>query len=361
MDRVYLVPGFFGFANLGDLRYFGHVVPLLRGVGEVEVVPTHPTASLTARARLLHDAVAATSKEGDRVHLIGHSSGGLDARLLVSPGARLGNGLDPSAVAARVRTVVSVATPHRGTPSAEVFTTVAGKALLRALSLMTIVVLRRGGLPLQALLQVSDLLVSSEKLIASDPKMLDEVFSGLLGELSPERREQVEAFFAAMGEDQGLLPQLMPDAMALFDATTTDRPGVRYGSVVTRARRPGMVGVASAGLSPVAQAGFVWFTLCWGLASRFGDPELEGSVREALTWRYPGLGPADNDGMVPTLSQPWGELIRAVDADHLDVIGHFGDRSTDPPHHDWFTTGTGFDHPAFEATWADVAQFLEAT
>ncbi|MCA9490285.1 MAG: triacylglycerol lipase [Myxococcales bacterium] len=358
MDRIYLVPGFFGFANLGDLRYFGHVVPLLRDHGEVEVVSTHPTASLTARARILHDAIAASSKPGDRVHLVGHSSGGLDARLFVAPGAKLGNGLDPSAIAERVRTVVTVASPHRGTPSAEVFTTVAGKALLRALSLMTIVVLRRGGLPLQVVLQVSELLVSSEKLLASDPKMLDEVFSGLLGELSPERRRQVETFFTAMGADQGLLPQLMPDAMTLFGATTADRPGVRYGSVVTRARRPGMVGVASAGLSPVGQAGFAWFTLCWGLASRFGDPELDPTLRQALAERYPGLGPADNDGMVPTLSQPWGELIRAVDADHLDVIGHFGDRSTDPPHHDWFTTGTGYDRNAFEATWIDIAQFF---
>lgn len=44
--RIYLVPGFFGFANFGDLKYFGHVRDFLRRAGlgaEVHVVPTRPT------------------------------------------------------------------------------------------------------------------------------------------------------------------------------------------------------------------------------------------------------------------------------------------------------------------------------
>ena len=54
--HVALVPGFFGFANLGDLAYFGHVHAFLngayraRGIEPVlHVVKTHPTASVVRR------------------------------------------------------------------------------------------------------------------------------------------------------------------------------------------------------------------------------------------------------------------------------------------------------------------------
>ena len=54
---IYLIPGFFGFSNLGRLRYFTHVDRFLRerlaerGVdARVSVVRTHPTASLSVRA-----------------------------------------------------------------------------------------------------------------------------------------------------------------------------------------------------------------------------------------------------------------------------------------------------------------------
>lgn len=50
--RVYLVPGFFGFANVGGLGYFSHVHRILeadlkeRGVrAEVHLVKSLPTAS----------------------------------------------------------------------------------------------------------------------------------------------------------------------------------------------------------------------------------------------------------------------------------------------------------------------------
>lgn len=363
MDRVYLVPGFFGFANLGDVRYFGHVARHLEdaGVDAVHVVPTLPTASLPRRAGRLHAFIAATASAGDRIHLIGHSSGGLDARLLVSPGSTLGEGQDIEPIASRVATVVSVATPHRGTPSAAFFGTFAGKSMLRALSLMTIVVLRHGGAPLGQLMRLSDLLLSAERLLQANPDVLDEVFRGLLGELSPDRRLEVEAFFKDVGEDQALLSQITPDAMAVFGAATGDRPGVRYGSIVTRARRPGLGGIVSAGISPVAQSAFAWFTVCWNLASRLpAPPALDPKVEGVLTARFGDLSAADNDGMVPTLSQPWGTLIRAVDADHLDVIGHYSDPEVDPPHYDWFTTGTGFDRDQFTATWTDVVDFLRA-
>ncbi|MGC4000600.1 MAG: hypothetical protein QM767_25400 [Anaeromyxobacter sp.] len=61
--------------------------------------------------------------------------------------------------------------------------------------------------------------------------------------------------------------------------------------------------------------------------------------------------------MVPTLSQVWGQVIAAVWADHLDVLGHFDHATHVPPHHDWLTSGTGFNRKVFEALWRAVVAF----
>ena len=54
--HVYLIPGFFGFANFGRVRYFAHVGDHLervmreRGVEpSIHQVPTLPTSSITSR------------------------------------------------------------------------------------------------------------------------------------------------------------------------------------------------------------------------------------------------------------------------------------------------------------------------
>jgi len=58
---------------------------------------------------------------GQRVHIIGHSGGGLDARFLVSSGGRN--------QAHRVASITTICTPHRGTPIADVAAGVSGRAL----------------------------------------------------------------------------------------------------------------------------------------------------------------------------------------------------------------------------------------
>ncbi len=364
MHHVYLVPGFFGFAHLGGMKYFGPVQQHLGACwpeARVHTVPSHPTASLRERARRLHDHVSATSGPDDAVHLIGHSSGGLDARLLSTPGVALPGVQDPEPVAQRVRSVVTVATPHHGTPSAEFFSTLAGKQLLRVLSLTTLVTLRYGRVPVSVLVMLADWLRrGTSYLVEASPLMIDNVFDELLVEFTDERRGQVRQFFADVGEDQSLLPQITPDALHVFNAATGDRPGVRYGSVITRARRPGLVSALAAGWSPYAQTAHGSFVFLHTLAAQWTAAPLDPEHAAALAQRWPdGVTGGDNDGMVPTLSQPWGQVIRCVDADHLDVLGHYGDTDADPPRYDWFTTGTGFGRDLFEATWTDIAHFCE--
>jgi hypothetical protein len=68
--------------------------------------------------------------------------------------------------------------------------------------------------------------------------------------------------------------------------------------------------------------------------------------------------PSANDGVVPTTSQLWGDVIDAVRGDHLDVIGHFAAPAYVPPHYDWLASGTGFDRPRFEMLWHRVTAYV---
>ena len=362
--HVYLVPGFFGFTSLGELGYFTHVIDFLapRLRAEVHVVTTLPTASLPRRAALVVQAMADTMRPGDQAHLIGHSSGGLDVRLAVAPGVALDTPIDVERFARAVRTVVTISAPHHGTPLASFFASLLGQRLLELLSLTTMAVLRFGGLPIGILLQLGGILARLDDLVGLNSALLDELFEQLLANFTPERRVAVETFLKDVSRDQALLPQLTPEGMEVFNASTRDRPGVRYGSVVTRGRPPGVLSTLAAGLDPSAQATHVIYQALYRLASRTPvrrAPAVPRTAGRVLRRAYGALpGAHDNDGVVPTRSQPWGDVLHAARCDHLDSIGHFGDMAHVPPHVDWLTTGTGFDREQFEALWSDVVSYL---
>jgi triacylglycerol lipase len=370
-DHIYLVPGFFGFANLGELKYFGHVRQFLvqhsaaAGLNaRVHVVKTHPTASLPTRAARLFDAIATTPRAGrGAIHLIGHSSGGLDCRLALAPDVRLPTSVDRQLYTNRVRSVVTVSTPHHGTPVASFFTGLLGQKLLQVLSLSTIYMLRFGRLPIAVLLQLGSVLTRLDNL-GMNSALLDELFGKLLRDFSIGRRRAVQRLFHEVALDQGLLLQLTPEAMDLFNALTHSHPGVRYGSVTTRAQAPGVRSTLAAGLDPSAQATHAIYRTLYRLAAqtpRARWAQLSADQRRMLRRAYGTLPTMKaNDGLVPTRSQVWGDVIHAAQADHLDVIGHFGDPSSAPPHFDWLTTGSGFGKEKFEAVWEAVLRFLAA-
>lgn len=372
MQHVFLVPGFFGFANLGELVYFAHVKRLLeeiledRGVeARVTQVHTHPTASIRTRAaRLLETVRETVGPDEGPVHLVGHSTGGLDARLLVSPAASLGTNVDAEPWATRVRTVVTVATPHRGTPLASFFGSLLGAQLLQLLSLSTVYALRYGGLPMRVMIQLGRVLGRFEDPFGLTTTTIGALYEQLLADFTGDRREAVTRFFTEVGADQSLVTQLSPEAMDAFNAGVTDRPGVRYGSVITCAAEPGGSTRLRAGLNAYAQVTHTLYGILYGRAARLPESSLGGFTAAQLEPVRAALGRvarlSDNDGIVPTLSQPWGETICAAQADHLDVIGHFDGRRLDPPHVDWLCSGTGFRNPGFEAVWERVADFLLA-
>jgi len=365
---LYLIPGFFGFANLGRLRYFVHVDQFLRercaerGIdARVHVVHTHPTASLPARAALVIETLARTLGRGEVAHLIGHSTGGVDARLATAPGVELPTELDIERLAGRVRSVVGISSPQHGTPLAAALTARRGQELLALLSLVTSYVLRFGSLPLSVLTGFSALFTPNPRR-RREGTLFDDLSERLLADFSTVRRRAVARLLREVGEDQSLLLQLTPEAMDLFAATVRQRPGVRYGSVVTRSRPPSVGTTLAAGLDAGSQAIHAIYAAIYRASAQTPPsvmPHADAAQRRALTRAFGKLpGAHANDGIVPTRSQVHGQVIAAVRGDHLDVIGHFNDPSTEPPHFDWLTTGSGFSRAHFASVWEQVLDFV---
>ena len=365
--HIYLIPGFFGFSNFGDLKYFSHVTEVLEGALRrrglevaVHYVRTLPTASVRRRTTRLLEVMAETADGDGPIHLIGHSSGGLDARFFASAGASLSDQLPATALMGRVRSVVTVVTPHRGTPLAPLFDSLLGARILQILSLATIYILRYGKLPLGALVSLGGVLVRLDNKAGEDA--LDQVWNQLLADFSEDRQRAIRDFFHEVGKDTSLIRELLPQNLKVFNETTRNAPDVRYGSVIARGRAPGITSTLSAGLSGYAQASHAIYVALYALASRtppqnvtMPDPLQSQAIR--AFW---GEEPDEraNDGIVPTLSQVWGEVICAVTADHHDVIGHFEDPNHVPPHFDWLTSGSGFKRRDFEILWSSVADWL---
>ncbi len=363
-----MIPGFFGFANFGDFRYFGHVEELLTaqlaGLGrnfQVVRVDTLAAGSMSRRtAKLREILVEEAAGDDDSIHLVGHSTGALDARRLLDPDRT--RDVDDEVVK-RVASVVSVAGAHRGTPLAAAFRGAFGKDMLRLLGTLTVHTIRLGPISIGTALGAAGLLALFDAAVGAKKDLIDQVQEQILKDFSDDKRATLEAFFDELSKDQGLLDELVPDIARHFDKQTHDRKGVAYGSVVAMAEQPTFHTALGLGLSPYAQGSHAVFHALWNLTSRFhAENGLPGGAVDAHRLLLEQLGripvETDNDGVVPTLSQFHGRLIRAVHGDHHDVIGHFDDARHDPPHVDWLISRSQFRRPQFEALWRDVARFI---
>jgi triacylglycerol lipase len=367
VSRVYLVPGFFGFANFGELRYFAHVEELLTSqlasLGrsfQVIRVDTLAAATLARRTAKLREILVHTAGgDDDPIHLVGHSTGALDARQLVCPDRA--REVDDDVVG-RVKSIVSIAGAHRGTPLASKFKSAFGKELLKVLGALTVQTLRLGPVSTTSAMAAAALLGLVDSVVGAKKDLIDQIEEHILTDFSVEKRAVLEAFFNELTVDQGLLDELSPEFARHFDEQTRDRPGVRYGSVVTVAARPTLQRALSLGLHAYAQGSHAVFHGLWNVTSHFDARRMPTSAVDGSRRLLDQLGripvETDNDGIVPTLSQFHGRLLRIVEADHHDVIGHFDEPGHTPPHVDWLISGSGFRRPHFEALWRDVAQFI---
>ena len=368
MHQVFLIPGFFGFSSLGRLKYFHGVGDIVRAEFErrgvdarVVEIDTLPTASIRRRAASLLKFVLEVS--GDTtgpIHLVGHSTGGLDARLLVCPSADL-RSEEKHALIARVASVVTVACPHFGTPLASTFGGALGRPALKLGAMVLFYLLTYGQLPLGVGLQLARLVTKLDDLVGLDQTVADEVFEKLLSELGNEEQKQLLGFLEGVSNDQSLLFQLTEAGCDLLNATTGKPEGLRYGSVVTCGARASVRTAWSHALDFYAQSLHALYGLLHWFASGM-DPSWFGELPPTTaTALVRDLGrrpePSDNDGIVPTLSQIWGDYIGAAQADHLDVVGHFG-YSAEGSGADWLPSGSGFGQRDFERLWRSVATYL---
>jgi len=110
--RIVLAHGVLGFGVLGPLEYFNGVARHLRQKFNAQVLSAQvpPIGSVAVRGRELANQILAEFDPHERIHILAHSMGGLDARWALRnvPG-----------LAARVQTLVAIGTPHRGSPVAD--------------------------------------------------------------------------------------------------------------------------------------------------------------------------------------------------------------------------------------------------
>lgn len=370
MHRVYFIPGMFGFGQLAGYDYFHHLRHSLeafyRQRGQSVLffdVPAPPTSSIRERARILGTTIFHTAGDEGPIHLVGHSTGGLDARLLLAPSVHVRLSPEHLRVLPRVQSLVTLNTPHYGTPLASYFSTVSGARMLYALSLLTVISLKLGEPSLAIFSRLLAGLGSVDSLFGGDLRLFSRVTDGILRFVERERRSEITDYLDKILVDQGAILQISPESMDLFNATVMNADHVRYGSVVTHSPRPRTLQAARKIRSPYMAFTAALYSTLYQFTSqpheRYGYAEPSASEKLQLrTHRTPAeLTAEDNDGIVPSLSMLWGQLLFACEADHLDTLGHFHDDQKPAQHTDWLTSGAQMNRAVFARLAQSVAQF----
>jgi len=355
----------FGFGKLASYDYFAHLrrafeEEFARRQLELEtyVAEVPPTASIRRRSVRIAELVARTS-EGDAgpIHLLGHSTGGLDVRLLASPSSTLPVPSGTLAWVSRVQSVVTLNTPHYGTPLAGFFATVSGQRMLYAISALTVVALSIGTPPMAIASALVVAIGKIDRSLGMELSVLDRATDSLLRLLDPTKGIEVRRYLDAIKGDQAAVIQLTPEAMDLFQSGVEDRKGIRYLSAASMAPGPTPLLLMKSMMKPWAALSSTLFSTLYGITSRIdalypcAPEKLADEIQRVLIQRFGRVPhPRANDGVVPFHSQLWGEVVWVGKGDHLDVLGHFRDEErSDPPHVDWMTSGSGFNRNDFRA------------
>ena len=371
MHHVYLIPGFFGFSNLGEVLYFRAVKETLirdfeaRGEQvEIHGVRTFPTGSLKRRARRVLEAIVEhdSIEKATEIHLIGHSTGGIDARMVASHTRDLGFDDARAKLEKKLKTVVCISSPHYGTPLANFFTTIYGKQLLYFVTLIVFVGLWRR--PISAAAGLMGLGFRFLDLFGLSESMLKQLTDQLLRDFTKEREREVREFLNSILGDVSLMVQLTPESMEMTHATMQPLQSVRQVSYGTVAPAPLQVIRRIGFRELLTPLGTLLYSTLYTLTAQTPPgyryhPEVD--AKDLVTGlRLPfELDPSSNDGVVPSLSQIHGEFRGFVKGDHLDVVGHYLRGPLEKKDGaDWFVSGARFNLEQFEALWADVTAVI---
>lgn len=317
------------------------------------VVDVHPSASIRRRAKSMLQCVEVNTSPGEHIHLIGHSTGGLDARLVASPTTNVSGYTVLPEVYHRIRSVTTINSPHYGTPLASFFATVSGQRVLAAVTALTVAALTLGAPPLALTSSLVAAFGRLDRTLGVELKLIDGLVDRIVRLMDDASSSDLQAFLRQIHEDQGAIIQLSPEAMDLFQAGVENNPKVLYQCTASFAPEPNLRHWSRAVLSPWRSMSAPIFSMMYRLTSleHAMYPCSPGPSADEALAAFLGEAPPPraSDGVVPVRSQIWGKLVWAGRADHLDVVGHFHDpRDTGKRHVDWLASGSEFDRRGFD-------------
>ena len=425
--HVVLIPGFGGFDALGQVEYYAGVTRLFQAWKDERPVVLHyfdnfPTAAVVTRATRLRRYLAkriarGEIAEGDEVALVGHSTGGLDIRQLLSDVSDLhvpahdavqvdgGWRVPAGTIRERVRRVVFLSVPHWGTNIADWVHAhpVWRKALVADLQAAA------AGSQVYLFDRIEEQvaggaasLTGAEMLLAAQDALTEA--NACFGKPSPMRTADAQEAASALGlwlrhmaSDFHVIDDLTsqppdrgPRSPAHFSTVARETElehfdNIEVLSYATLGRRPfafvagqpapdwdlanpctlreiAFEGKLSAGTD-------IAYRLCYRACAGgpFRQPPLK--LNGGVDWRLIGsrgdpIELWDNDGIVNTASMLWPGVANVlVDCDHLDIAGHYQLTKAAPgagrkyQSYDALKSGSRFSNERFETIWTEIFDF----
>ena len=389
-EAIFLVPGLLGFETFSTFSYFAdRVAAALRSALEVKLgrtvyvipVPIPPTASLAARQAELVKTIAGRlqSLQNDlgrlEVHLVGHSTGGVDANLLTNeqplalatPSGtevpRTWLSLDARAAELRkqIRSVISIASPHQGA-------CIANDSVARVFAAHDF-----RGLP--ALVS----LVAKFAACSLHDVEVEEAADGVLraGAVSLGFARDIARRWALLGDLNVDAPRrdtaLAPSVTRRSIVTIAGQPRIGEGATSSDAFFRALSERAAGWTSGTAERGKrVKASVERLIELTKSDAASDFIIKSPLT-DIPALDAGCNDGVVNSARQlidpsDPDELVAMVAADHFDVVGYYDRyRWRSKPGEDermvrlrggFMHSGSVFGDDEFFALWDRVAEVI---
>jgi len=360
--RSPLVPGFLGFDHSGEITYFAdRFIAGLRAAVETLVgrsmpvipVAVPPIGSLKRRQDALLEGLARLDRPWPYTwHLVGHSTGGVDAALLLRA-QRLAFTNDRGSFfsnepleAPAIASVTAVATPFYGT----------------CISRAPVVEATRADATfaerIEGILGLPQLLLDAAQRDALRARL--RFGAGAAGRTSGD-------FFYNLLVANRLLRDLDPEIVATLTATdNVALDAVKVFSIATLAPAP----TAENTRDQLFALLYKWTALEADGAAPVAPPLPDPALRIAkqltlLPAAANPIGPRENDGVVNTNRQVYGQFAAQVSADHGDVLGRyrrFDPFDAEPLDTGLLTSGAGFgDDEFFELLRAIAGGIAAAT
>jgi len=405
--HIVLVPGFAGFDALGQMEYFACVTPQFRQWQHGRAAPAvlhyfdnFPTASVVTRAGRLRNYLAkriarGEFQAGDRLALVGHSTGGLDIRWLLwdltqprrEAIAADGAKVQPAEILDRICRIVFLSVPHWGTSIADwvrscLLARVAVIDELRAVvaasqvplidSLQSRVAAAVAGLTgIQLLQALQDALRETDAgACHGDPACVAGAHEAA-SELGLWLRHMAWDFHA-IDDLASQAPSGDPRSPAHFTPRMRARERARWGkNIKTKS-------YATLGKPPADGRSGIVYDWCYRACANgpFDHtvprdwsrlPCLAAQQAHTGPWYDPErITPGDNDGIVNTASMLWpdAEETVLVVGDHMDIVGHYKLVDMDGAGagrryraYDLLESASGFDDIAFAEVWNGIFTF----